>query len=231
MESNRNGSRFADATLNGHVIGGILNVGRSAIPGRQPNWLSFISTSDVDRLARETEARGGKIVRMPRNTPGRGRDAILRDPHGAVFAVLKGNTEDPPDELVEVGDWIWSSLLTTDPDHDAGFYQSLFDYDVFETPDSNEKSQHLLLSADDYARASVNSLPAANKKARPHWLNYVRVNSADTTIAQAISLGGKVLVSPRVDRHGDKVGVIADPAGAPFGLLEWRPDTEIETVR
>jgi len=29
------------------------------------------------------------------------------------------------------------------------------------------------------------------------------------------------LVEPRMDRHGGMVAVMADPAGAPFGLMEW----------
>jgi hypothetical protein len=41
----------------------------------------------------------------------------------------------------------------------------------------------------------------------------------------ATQLGGRVLVEPRVDRHGGKVAVVADPFGAPFGLLEW-PESE-----
>jgi len=30
-----------------------------------------------------------------------------------------------------------------------------------------------------------------------------------------------VLVEPHADRHGGKVAVIADPTGAPVGLMEW----------
>jgi hypothetical protein len=29
------------------------------------------------------------------------------------------------------GEWIWSSLSTTDPDANADFYLTLFDYEVF----------------------------------------------------------------------------------------------------
>ena len=39
--------------------------------------------------------------------------------------------------------------------------------------------------------------------------------------AKVVALGGRVLVEPRVDRHGGQVAVVADPLGAPFGLLEW----------
>jgi predicted enzyme related to lactoylglutathione lyase len=47
--------------------------------------------------------------------------------------------------------------------------------------------------------------------------------------AKVVALGGRVLVKPQIDRHGGKVAVVADPFGAPFGLLEW-PDTERKEV-
>ena len=33
--------------------------------------------------------------------------------------------------------------------------------------------------------------------------------------------GRGVLVEPHADRHGGKLAVVADPTGAPFGLMEW----------
>ena len=62
-------------------------------------------------------------------------------------------------------------------------------------------------------------------KAHPHWLNYIRVEDAVKMTAKVVALGGRVLVEPRVDRHGGKVAVVADPLGAPFGLLEWTSNT------
>jgi predicted enzyme related to lactoylglutathione lyase len=145
-----------------------------------------------------------------------------------VFTVLASSSGDPPDVLAAPGEWIWSSLITRDPDTDAAFYQMLFDYEVFELP-AKEGNQHLLLASDNHARASVNTLPAKRPNAHPRWLNYVRVEDAVKMTAKVVALGGRVLVEPRIDRHGGKVAVVADPSGAPFGLLEW-PDTESKEV-
>jgi len=68
---------------------------------------------------------------------------------------------------------------------------------------------------------NVNPLPAGVGKRHPHWLNFVRVVSASDTAAKVEALGGRVLVKPFLDRHGGQVAVVADPTGAPFGLLEW----------
>ena len=118
--------------------------------------------------------------------------------------------------------------MTSDPDTDAAFYQNLFDYEVFETP-SPDGAEHLTLATENFARASANPLPADKPNVHPHWLNYIRVEDTVKTTEQLVALGGRVLVPPRVDRHGGKVAVVADPSGAPFGLLEW-PDTESKEV-
>jgi len=211
---------YAVAFLDGQPVGGLLH--RLVPPGehRQPAWLAFIAVRDVDAAKRTALAHGAKVVVEPRSYPQRGRQAVFADPEGAVFAVLASSSGDPPDFLAAPGEWIWSSLLAQDPDTDAAFYQALFGYDVFDLP-SDDGLEHVILSTDDYARASVNALPSDSSRRHPHWLNFVRVVDAVGVAAKAVALGGRVLVEPHIDRHGGKVAVVADPTGAPFGLMEW----------
>ncbi|HEY0747544.1 MAG TPA: VOC family protein [Steroidobacteraceae bacterium] len=87
----------------------------------------------------------------------------------------------------------------------------------------------MILSTDDYARASANGHSSGSAHRHSHWLNFVRVQSAAQTAAKATAMGGHVLVEPRVDRHGGMLAVLADPAGAPFGVMEWsESDTKAE---
>jgi len=218
------GTRYAEAFLNGRPVAGLIHKEVPAGAHRQPAWLSFFAVGDVAAAKKVALQNGAKVLSEPHNVPDRGQEAVFADPQGAVFVVLASNSGDPPDVLATPGEWIWSSLITSDPDADAAFYQKLFDYEIFELP-ADTGVQHLLLASDDYARASVNTLPGNRTKAHPHWLNYVRVEDAVTMSAKVVALGGRVLVEPQVDRHGGKVAVVADPLGAPFGLLEW-PDTE-----
>src|SRR5208337_499486 len=108
----------------------------------------------------------------------------------AVFAVVASSSGDPPDLLAAPGEWIWSSLITRDPDTDSAFYQTLFDYEVFELPANGDGVQHLLLASDNYARASVNTLPANGPEAHPYWLNYLRVEDTIKMTAKVVALGG-----------------------------------------
>jgi predicted enzyme related to lactoylglutathione lyase len=218
------GLTYAQASVGGHTVAGLVQRDVPAGEHRQPAWLTFLSVNDVDAAKTTALQLGGKVLFEPHDFPDRGREAVLADPQGAVFAVLASSSGDTPDTLAAPGDWIWSSLLTSDPDKGAAFYQTLFNYEVFELA-AEQGGEHLLLASDNYARASVNSLPLNVPNMHPHWLSYVRVTDTVAMVAKAVSLGGRVLVPPRVDRHGGRIAVVADPLGAPFGLLEW-PSTE-----
>ena len=222
------GTEYAEAFLDGRPVAGLIHKDVPAGEHRQPAWLSFFAVSDVDAAKKIALQNGAKVLFEPHDIPDRGKEAVFRDPQGAVFVVLASSSGDPPDVLAAPGEWIWSSLITSDPDTDAAFYQKLFNYEVFELS-AKPDAQHLLLASDNYARASANTLPANRPKLHPHWLNYVRVEDAAKMAAKVVALGGRVLVEPRVDRQGGKVAVVADPLGAPFGLLEW-PDSESKEV-
>jgi predicted enzyme related to lactoylglutathione lyase len=221
---------YAEASLGGHQVAGLIHRDIPAGEHRQPAWLSFIAVRDADAAAKIAQQSGAKLLFGPRDMPDRGREAVLADPQGAVFAILASSSGDPPDTLAAPGEWIWSSLITTDPDADAGFYQTLFGYEVFDL-DAGEDSQHLMFASDDYARASANPLPVRKPDLRPHWLNFIHVEDTVKMTAKVIALGGRVLVEPRLDRQGGKVAVVADPTGAVFGLLEWPDDDSKEVTK
>lgn len=218
---------YALALLDGRPVAGLFHRPIPAGEHRQPAWLTFIAVRDVGKAERVVLAHGGKVLVQPRTYPQRGRQAIFADPQGAVFAALESSSGDPADFLAAPGDWIWSSLITSNPDSGAAFYQALFGYEVFEMTSEN----HLLLATDGYARASANPLPADAPKLHAHWLNFVRVVNAREATAKAAALGGRVLVEPHPDRDGGMIAVVADPSGAPFGLLEWSETASKEVTK
>jgi hypothetical protein len=211
---------YAVAIAGGLPVGGLFQKAQPAGERRQSAWLAFVAVSDLEGAKRTARAHGAKILQDTRNYPARGRQAVLADPEGAVFALLASSSGDPPDYLAEPGEWIWSSLLCRDPGTEAAFYQTVFGYDVFDLA-SDDQREHIILSSDALARASANSLPGDAAAARAHWLSFVRVDSAADSAAKATALGGRVLVEPHVGRHGGQVAVIADPLGAALGVMEW----------
>ena len=209
---------FGQASLGGRTVAGIFQRPLSA--GRRPAWVTFIATGDVDKTDALAVQNGAKVLLPPRGLANLGQISVLADPQGAVFAMLASSSGDPPDQLADPGEWIWSSLVTTEPDADAAFYKTVFGYDLFDLPGTQD-AHHMILASDGYARASVNPLPAGWTNARSRWIGYVRVDDAAAMAARVTALGGRVVQPPHMDRHGGQIALVADPAGALFGLLEW----------
>ncbi|MBS1088057.1 VOC family protein [Gluconobacter wancherniae] len=193
----------------------------------QPIWLPFISTADATLLAGQAKTWGGKIMFKPHDIPGLGKETIIQDPQGGLFAALQSSSGDPIDTEgpVTSGAWIWNSLLTPSPGNSAGFYQKLFSYRIEKDVETKSKDGYLLESQ-SFARATINPLPPhlpSDTQAR--WINFIQVDNVAQSAEQARKLGGKVLVEPHMDHNNSMIAIIADPAGAVLGIMEWRDAT------
>jgi predicted enzyme related to lactoylglutathione lyase len=91
-----------------------------------PHWLLYTAVDDVDAAADTTQQNGGAVVAPPMDVPNVGRMAVLQDPEGATFAVMRlaGHaglgTKDTPGALC------WIELSARDPQGAASFYGALF---------------------------------------------------------------------------------------------------------
>lgn len=214
---------YAIAKLGDAPVAGLVQKPFERDSQRQPVWLPFLSVTNVQEAGQRIVDHGGKELKPPRAYRQRGKQAIYADPQGAVFAVLNSHSGDPPDVVAAPGEWIWGAVMTRDPESDAAFYQDVFGYEVFVLP-SDARGEHLLLASENYARASVNPLPQANDL-QPHWIGFVRVTDVPRAAEAAKTLGGSVLVEPHPSRHGGMVALLADPAGAPIGVMDWTETT------
>lgn len=95
--------------------------------GDGPIWLGYVGVDDVDRTVAELEAAGGQ-VHMPAVTmEGVGRMAMVADPQGAVFYVMRGESGERSEAFADrTGHAMWNELATSDPDAAADFYKRLF---------------------------------------------------------------------------------------------------------
>jgi predicted enzyme related to lactoylglutathione lyase len=57
--------------------------------GMPPHWLPYFSVSDCDATVTRSSGTGGRTLMPAREIPQVGRFAILQDPQGASFAVIK----------------------------------------------------------------------------------------------------------------------------------------------
>lgn len=54
-----------------------------------PHWLVYFAVDDTDAMAGKAGELGGKIILPPADIPGTGRFAVVEDPQGAVFGIIK----------------------------------------------------------------------------------------------------------------------------------------------
>src|SRR5512142_1221090 len=74
----------------GKFAGGILPLNEEmAQHGAKPTWLGYINVNDVDAATGSIEQAGGKTYMGPTDIPNVGRIAMVADPQGAPFYVMK----------------------------------------------------------------------------------------------------------------------------------------------
>src|SRR5689334_20147460 len=97
------GTVYAEASLAGRPVAGLVQ--RPLPPGQQhqPAWLGFFAVEDIDAVVKIALQRGAKLLFPAQSFPNRGRETVLADPQGAVFALLASSSGDPPDVLAARG--------------------------------------------------------------------------------------------------------------------------------
>ncbi|GGX49613.1 glyoxalase [Tateyamaria omphalii] len=64
--------------------------------GNMPvGWIAYVEVSDVDVATERAERLGGEVVRPPFDVPGVGRNALVRDPLGALIGISTSQHEFP----------------------------------------------------------------------------------------------------------------------------------------
>ena len=81
---------YDEIDVNGKPNGGMMQLQAEwgAIP---PNWLPYFAVSDTDAIIEKTKAAGGQVRMGPAEAGDIGRFAVLADPQGATFAVIRLN--------------------------------------------------------------------------------------------------------------------------------------------
>jgi len=206
----------------GRPIAGIVHFAKPADAVRSARWLALLSVPDVARAAEQATASGGKVVVAPRKIPGRGDVAVLADPEGALFGVIRSAAGDPPDEFPAFNAWLWFELWSKDASRVADFYGPVGAYTVSRQEGPGDLTE-LHLVAGGYPRAGV--LELKRKDLPSTWLPYVRVKDLKQTLAGVERAGGRIVVEPAPDIRNGKVAVFVDPLGAAMAAAEW-PDED-----
>ncbi len=209
----------------GVPIGGIVYVKELEKKHFPAQWMSYLSVPNVDKAVEMVKARGGAVLRGPWDIKKRGRMAIVRDPQGALLALLHSATGDPLDREPGNFEWLWNENLTTNVEAAVSFYKELVGYEsevVTDPKISGVKVDYFVLKKEGKARAGITRVPWEG--VRPNWLPYIKVEDPKLLMTAVKSLGGKIYLAPTEEVRGGSVALIADPTGAVVALQKWSRD-------
>lgn len=209
---------YALARSGGQRLGGVAYVEKAKASSKAGRWIGMLSVPDVAAATDFVAKAGGKVMLEPRDLPGRGMAALVSDPEGAPFGMIRTAGGDPVDELGDDNTWLWGELWARDPDAMAGFYKGLGVFTPQRENTAEEPTEYFLM-AGGYPRAGIIRSPRDNIP--PVWLPYIRVASLDQTLERVAQAGGRVVLKPDPKIRGGRVAIFVDPVGAPVGIAEW----------
>ena len=87
--------KYTILSNDGRPNGGMMQITEQMGP-IPPNWMVYFAVEDTDDSAALVTELGGKIFMPPTDIPEVGRFAVVADPQGAVFGIIKMNREPTP---------------------------------------------------------------------------------------------------------------------------------------
>ena len=115
----------------------------------------------------------------------------------------------------------WVATAHPDPEKAVRFYTELFGWEATNLMPPGSPSTYFVCTRRGHDVAAVGSGRGGLAQSVPAWDTYIWAESADDTAAKVTDAGGSVVVEPFDLLDAARVAVLADPAGAVFGV--WQP--------
>ncbi|WP_410668704.1 VOC family protein [Amycolatopsis sp. cmx-4-68] len=206
---------YGMAMLRGRPVAGI---GQTP-PGQEMPavWTTYLSVSDVDKLAAAITEAGGQIVMPVMEVMKEGRMAVAADPAGAVFGLWEPGHHTGTQVTAAPGTLAWNECMSRDFPAAKAFYEQVFGYGFQDL--SNDDFTYAVLLVDGRPVGGLGGLPASVPAEVPsNWSTYFAVADADASAAKAVELGGQALDQPSDSPYGRQVR-IADDQGVTFLVI------------
>jgi predicted enzyme related to lactoylglutathione lyase len=209
----------------GGNAGGVMRLSEEmAANGGKPVWLGYLHTDDVDASVAAITGEGGQVHMPPMDMPGVGRMAMVTDPQGAPFYLMKPTPPaGQPDAVSDVfsvdrpGHVRWNELTTPDTARASDFYTRHFGWTQQGSMPMGPAGDYLFLQHGGVGIGAI--MPFMHPQATPRWTYYLGVDDIDRAMAAVNAGGGQVLNGPHQIPGGEYSLTGIDPQGAAFGLV------------
>lgn len=191
--------------------------------GARPQWVAYVAVDDVDAMVSAIGERGGRTLMPARDMEGVGRFAMVSDPQGAVFYVMKPTPPaDRPDARSNAfsptrdGSCSWNELATSDQAAAEHFYSTLFGWVKSGSMPMGEQGDYDFIS---HHHVPIGAIMRAPEGQATGWTHVFRVSGIDAAAARVTASGGQVTMPPHEVPGDDWVIRAIDPQGASFALV------------
>lgn len=208
-------------------VGGYMQITpEMAQHGARPAWIGYLAVEDVDASVAAIKAAGGAELMPAMDLDGVGRMAMVADPTGAPFYVMRGASDEPSQSFAatapRVGHAAWNELSSSDPANAKTFYTSLFGWVQDGEMDMGPMGRYEFLWASGKRFMQGAVMPLMPEVPVSAWTFYFRVPDIDVAAARVRAEGGSLLMEPVEIPGGDFSFTATDPQGAVFGLVGAR---------
>ncbi|WP_293905848.1 VOC family protein [Phenylobacterium sp.] len=217
----RGGEPYSVLSADGNGVAGMMNLGAPMkAQGMAANWTGYVCVDDCDAAAAKVTSLGGVVMGPPLDIPGIGRFAIVADPAGAVFAIMKpippqgGRPQVAPGTLGHAG---WRELHGGRPQDTFGFYADMFGWTKDEAMPMGEMGVYQLFSNQDGQVGGMMAKPP--QIPAPSWLYYFQVGDIEAAKARIAGAGGQATNGPMEVPGGQWIVQAMDPQGAMFAVV------------
>ena len=192
--------------------------------GARPTWLGYIGVDDADAAVAAIEQAGGKALMPAFDIPKVGRVAMVADPQGVPFYVMKPippeGQEGQQSDVFSVDQpqrVRWNELATTDPDAALDFYRDQFGWTQEGAMPMGEMGDYRFIQANGVNIGAVMNKPPQLPVSK--WTYYFGVEDIDRAAEAVKTGGGQVVNGPMEIPGGEFAANAIDPQGAAFGLV------------
>jgi predicted enzyme related to lactoylglutathione lyase len=202
----------------GHAGGMMQLTDEMAGHGARPTWLGYIGVDDVDQSVASIEQGGGKVLMPAFDIPNVGRIALVADPQGVPFYVMRGASEETSNAFspTEVGHCSWNELATSDQAAALDFYTSRFGWTKGDVMPMGDMGDYQFITHHGVMLGAMMTAAPGNPS---RWRFYFRVADVDVAKQSVEAGGGTVIHGPQEVPGGDRILIGTDPQGAEFAVV------------
>jgi predicted enzyme related to lactoylglutathione lyase len=198
-------------------IGGLTPLlAEAAAMGAPPSWMAYVEVPDADATVALATQLGATVLMPAFSVDGVGRFAILRDPQGAVIAVITSAMAMAPETDPAPQQFSWHELATSDQAAGISFYEQLFGWTKKSEFDMGEMGIYHMFGRDRFTYGGIMRKP--ENVPSSYWMHYIQVDSADAAAERAQQGGATLAMGPMEVPGGDRVAMLTDPQGAWFAV-------------